>query len=286
MRSSVNLSSIRAPHGGEVLLRDLVHERTGLYFDDVRVDVFIERVSPLVLERGFGSLLDYYYFLKHDPTSADEWRKIFDALTVQESFFWRELDQIRVLVDRIVPQYFSAHPYRPLNIWSAACAAGQEPLTIAMALHEAGWFDRGGIDIYATDASPRAVGAARKGVYRERSFRSLPPELREKYFLRDAAGAGGLVRVSSELHSRVRWGIANLTSEADLALAAMTSPVIFCRNVFIYFSESSARKTVRIFAERMPRPGYLFVGMTESLLQIASDFQLEEIGDTFVYVKN
>jgi chemotaxis protein methyltransferase CheR len=285
MSSSLNLS-IRAPHGGFALLRDLVHEQTGLYFEDDKNNVFFEKLSPLVAERSFDSFLDYYYFLKYDPASKDEWRKVFDSLTVQESFFWRELDQIRALVDRIVPQYFSAHPYHTLNIWSAACSAGQEPLTIAMALHEAGWFDRGEIDIYASDASPRAVKAARNGVYRERSFRSLPPELREKYFVRDDAGVGGSLRVSSELHSRVHWGMANLTSEADLALTAMTSPVIFCRNVFIYFSESSARKTVRIFAERMPRPGYLFIGMTESLWKIASDFELREIGDAFVYVKS
>ena len=230
--------------------------------------------------------MDYYYFLKYAPASAAEWRNVFDSLTIQESFFWRELDQIRVLVDQIVPQYFSAHPYHKLNIWSAACSAGQEPLTIAMALHEAGWFDRGEIDIYATDASQRAIGAARNGVYRERSFRSLPPELREKYFVREDAGVGGLSRVSRELHSRVRWGIANLTSETDLALAAMTSPVIFCRNVFIYFSEGSARKTVGIFAKWMPRPGYLFAGMTESLLKIAPDFEPRDIGDAFVYIKN
>src|ERR1700733_11095982 len=170
MSSSANLS-IRVPPGGFPLLRDLVHERTGLYFDDAKIDMFLGKVSPLIVERRFDSLLDYYYFLKYDPDSAEEWRTGFDSLTVQESFFWRELDQIRVLVDHIVPQYFSAHPYHTLNIWSAACATGQEPLTIAMALHEAGWFDRAEIDIYASDASPRAVGAARTGVYRERSFR-------------------------------------------------------------------------------------------------------------------
>ena len=283
--SSAVKYSIRVPHGGFPLMRDLVHERTGLYFDDGKIDLFLGRVLPLVVEQRFGSILDYYYFLKYDPASAEEWRQVFDALTVQESFFWRELDQIRALVDFIVPEFFKAHPYRTLNIWSAACAAGCEPLTIAMALHEAGWFDRGTIDIFASDASQRAVQAARQGVYRERSFRSLPPAMREKYFVRAGAGFDGTWRVSGELHSRVRWGIANLTCEADITLAAMASPVIFCRNVFIYFSESAVRQTVRIFSERMPRPGYLFVGMTESLLKIPSEFESREIGAAFVYVR-
>ena len=214
----------------------------------------------------------------------DEWRNVFDALTVQESFFWREIGQIRALVHNIVPQYFKAHPYHTLNIWSAACAAGEEPLTIAMALDEAGWFDRASINIYASDASPRAVHAAQNGVYRERSFRSLPPGLKEKYF--EDAGVAGVRRAASNLHSKVRWRIANVVSETDLELAPMTSPVIFCRNLFIYFSESAVRKTVRAFAERMPSPGYLFVGTAESLLTVTSDFELREIGGTFVYVRN
>jgi len=88
---------------------------------------------------------------------------------------------------------------------------------------------------------------------------------------------------SNELRSRVHWRVANLTSETDIALAAMASPVVFCRNVLIYFSESAARKTVRILAERMPRPGYLFVGAAESLLKLTSDFELQELGGAFVY---
>jgi chemotaxis protein methyltransferase CheR len=276
----------RQSYGSFSLLRDLVHERTGLNFEDEKRDIFLDKLLPLVVERGFDSLLDYYYLLKNDSESAYEWRKVLDALTVQESYFWREMDHIRALVDEIVPQYFSARPDHTLNIWSAACAAGEEPLTIAMALHEAGWFDRARINIHASDASTRAVEAAQNGIYRERSFRSLPPDLREKYFACADAGDGGLSQVSRKLHSRVRWEIANLMSEPRLALAAMTSDVIFCRNVFIYFSESAARKTVRVFAERMPRPGYLFVGTAESLLKLTSDFELREIGDAYAYVRN
>jgi len=268
--------------GASSLLRDLVHEQTGLYFDEGKVDIFFEKLSPLVVDRGFASFLEYYYLLKYDAESAKEWPRVFDALTVQESFFWREMAQIRALVDEIVPQYVKVHPDQPLNIWSAACAMGCEPLTIAMALHEAGWFDRARITISASDASPRAIAAAQNGVYRERSFRSLPRELKEKYFVSD----GDLSRVSSELHSRVSWRIGNLMSESDVALGAMASPVIFCRNVFIYFSESAARKTVSAFAALMPRPGYLFVGAAESLMRITSDFEIREIGDAFVYIRS
>jgi len=275
---------VRKPRGAFVLLRNLVHERTGLYFDDDKNDIFLGKLEPLVVERGLASLLDYYYLLKDDPGSADDWHKLFGALTVQESFFCREMEQIRALVDHIVPLYFLTHPHQTLNIWSAACAAGEEPLTIAMALQEAGWFDRARINIYASDASPRAIEAARNGIYRKRSLRSLAPGLREKYFVSADGGIGNSWQAAGELHARVHWRIANLTSEGDIALAALASPVIFCRNVLIYFSESAARKTLSVFAERMPRPGYLFTGSAESLLNLTSEFELREIGAAFVYV--
>ena len=125
-----------------------------------------------------------------------------DALSVQETFFWREMDQVRALVDVIVPQYFSTAAAQPLRIWSAACATGEEPLSIAMALNEAGWFDRAAIEIYASDASAAAIEKARRGVYRERSFRSLPPRLREKYFTEEQGGS----RIAPSLHGESKVG--------------------------------------------------------------------------------
>ena len=79
--------------------------------------------------------------------------------------------------------------------------------------------------------------------------------------------------------------VANLLSETDIAIRA-TATVIFCRNVFIYFSEDAIRKTVKRFADRMLVPGYLFVASSESLLRVTTDFQFQELGDAFVYVKD
>src|SRR4051812_26084108 len=159
--------------GADRLLRDLIHERTGLFFDNGKGDIMTDKLSPLVIERGFTSFLDYYYLLKYDETAQDEWRNVMNALSVPETYFWREIDQVRALVEVVLPQWLDAHGREPLKIRSAACATGEEPLTIAMALEEAGWFDRATIEIYASDASTSAIEKARRGVYRERSFRNL-----------------------------------------------------------------------------------------------------------------
>jgi chemotaxis protein methyltransferase CheR len=272
----LGLSSTALP-----LVRDLIHERLGLYYGDDRIDMLLDRLSPLVIQRGFESFLDYYYLLKYDEESAEQWLRVADALSVPETYFWREMDQVRAIVDHVVPAIVEAQPSRPLRIWSVPCATGEEPLTIAMLLEERGWFDRARIEIHASDASPAALARAAAGLYRERSFRSLPVELRDKYFIR--SGDSWTVRPS--LHRRVTsWSRVNLLCEGEAAPRACV-PIIFCRNVFIYFSPRRVKQVVEQFARAMPRPAFLCVGAAESLLKIDSQFDLEEIGGAFVYVK-
>jgi chemotaxis protein methyltransferase CheR len=273
--------SLGLPDSAFALLRDLIHERTGLFYGNGKGDLLTDKLSPLVIERGFNSFLDYYYLLKFDPAAGEDWKRVVDALSVHETYFWREIDQVRALVDVLVPQHFSTFRAKPLRIWSAACATGEEPLTIAMALNEKRWFDRAPIEVYASDASASTIEKARRGIYRERSFRNLAPQLRSKYFKECEGGW----RVGSELLARIKWAVANLAVETDIAQLA-TADIIFCRNVFIYFSEDSIRRAIGLFSRMMPAPGYLFVGASESLLRLTNDFDFDEIGGAFVYVKH
>ena len=278
----VNTGSLGVTGGADRLLRDLIHERTGLFFDNGKGDILADKLSPLVIERGFTSLLDYYYLLKYDEAAQGEWLNVMNALSVPETYFWREMDQVRALVEWVVPRWFAEPGAGPLRVWSAACATGEEPLTIAMALDQAGWLGRAPVEIYASDASPAAIEKARRGVYRERSFRNLPAELRARYFTQE--GATKTWRVDARLHAAVRWGVVNLMDEAEVAPRASAN-VIFCRNVFIYFSGQSIGRTVRTFAAHIRPPGYLFVAASESLLRLTEDFELQETGNAFVYVR-
>jgi chemotaxis protein methyltransferase CheR len=262
------------------LLRDLVHERTGLFFEDARLDTLAERVAALVVERGFESYLDYYYLLRYDDAAADEWPRVMDALAVPETYFWREMDQVRAVVDVVVPS-LAAASRRPIRVWSVPCASGEEPLTIAMALDAAGWFERADIEIHGSDGSPSQIARARAGRFRERSFRALPPAMRQRYFRQD----GDAWLPTEALRNRVAsWSVVNLMAAAEVNQFAH-APIVFCRNVFIYFSPDRIRQVVEWFADAMPTPGYLFVGAAESLLRVTGRFELEEIGGAFAYVK-
>jgi chemotaxis protein methyltransferase CheR len=267
---------VRIPEGVLALLRDLIHERTGLFFENSRMDLLIEKLQPIVVEGGYSSFLDYYYSLKENK--SEEWDRAWAAISVQETYFWREMSQVNALVTVIVPQWFQKHN-TPFKIWSAACATGEEPFTIAMALAEAGW-SRHPIEIVASDASAAGLEKARSGIFREKSFRALPEALRRKYF----SPVKGGWRIAPELAPRVRFQQANLFELGDVSPLARVQ-VIFCRNVFIYFSPHSIRQTVAMIAAKMQTGGCLFVGASESLLRVTTDFELKEIAGAFAYVR-
>jgi chemotaxis protein methyltransferase CheR len=269
---------LSVPEGVPGLLRDLIHDHTGMFFDSDRFDVIIEKLRDRALAHQCHSYLDYYYILKYNDAGPDEWRRVMDAFSVQETYFWRELSQIGALTRRVVPQWFDSAS-TPLRIWSSACASGEEPYSIVIALLEAG-LGHLPIEVMGSDASEVALEKARRGVYRERSFRALPENLRQKYFVRVGEGW----QLSPEVMRRVSFARANLIAPEEIAAFA-TSPVIFCRNVFIYFSADAIRRTVASFADRMPAGGYLFVSASESLLKLTDDFELREIDDAFAYVR-
>ena len=153
------------------IFRELVHERLGLFYEAAQFDQVADRLAPLVVERGLASFMDYYYLLKYSDDEA-EWGRVMDALAVPETYFWRESDQLRAMVEHVVPVLTEELRGRPLHIWSVPCAGGEEPLTLAMMLEEARWFDRAPIQILGSDASRAAVARAEGG-------RGRPPPVRD-----------------------------------------------------------------------------------------------------------
>jgi chemotaxis protein methyltransferase CheR len=209
------------------LLMELIHEQLGLHYAPSDSDRLADRLAPLVVDRRLDSFMDFYYQLKYSP-QPDDWSKVMDALSVQETYFWREIDQLRAVVNDIVPSLADAGRGRPVRIWSSACATGEEPLTIAMLLSEAGWFDRAPIQVIASDASPAALARARKGEYGERSFRNLPRALREKYFVATESRWS----VVPELHRRVSYDQVNLVDEDQVRRYASSESLLRRTSIF------------------------------------------------------
>jgi len=259
--------------GSVYLLRDLIQERLGLSLSDYHgIGLIVNKLAGRVEQSRCKSFLEYYQLLKSGGAAADEeWRQVVAILAKSKSGFWRHTDAVRTLVDVALPQLLSTSPSEPLRIWSAACATGEEPLSIAMALKEAGWFERAQIEIHASDASYVAIESAIQGLYSEPRIRYPDVGLRDKYFTREQGGW----RVVPGLQKLINWKVANLMIQNEVADLAQ-SHVIFCRNVFIYFTESAICKTLRLFARFMPAGAYLFSDSGDYFTSLVSSTDLFE----------
>lgn len=258
------------------ILSALLEERVGLHYDLHERELLADRVSPRALERGFESLLDYYYFLRYDPGAEAELALLVDALVVNETYFFRDLAALDVLVNEVVPNLL-ARGQRP-RIWCAACSTGEEPLTLAMLLDAAGLLDQ--VRILASDISARALLQAKEGRYRRRSLRSLPPGVVGRWLDGDQDG----MRVSPDIARAVEFRRVNLVSAEELS-ALGTFDVIICRNVLIYFQDRTIERVARGLWQNLGPDGLLLVGSSESLLRFDLPFSCEELRGAFFYRK-
>jgi chemotaxis protein methyltransferase CheR len=256
------------------ILSALIEENTGLHYDLQERELLAERVSGRATERGFESLLDYYYFLRYDADADAELALLAEALVVHETYFFRELAPLQVLVSEVVPGLLK-RGIKP-RIWCAACATGEEPLTMAMLLEEAGLLEQ--VTLVASDISARALAHAQAGIFRRRSLRSLPKGVVGRWLEGDENG----MRVAPQIARAIDWRRINLVDERD---SSELDPfdVIICRNVLIYFRDQTIEKVVDRLWHKLRPEGLLLVGASESLLRFKVSFACEEQRGAFFY---
>lgn len=260
------------------LLASMVEEQTGIHYGLAELEVLRDKATLRANEAGFESLLDYYYFLRYDAAGAAEMDALTDSLVVGETYFFRELAPLAFLVDRLVAPR-AARGERP-RIWSAACASGEEPLTLAMLLDDRGLLDR--VELVATDISGRALKRAAAARYGPRALRDTAvPALVERYLRR---AEDGTIQAARHLVEAIRYRRLNLTDGVAVRTLAPVDYVV-CRNVLIYFSDETAARVVANIASALAPGGVLFVGVSESLLRLATPLHCEEHDEVFLYRK-
>ena len=258
------------------ILSALIEEQTGLHYDLHERELLGERVSARAEERGFESLLDYYYFLRYDPAAPAELAALSEGLVVNETYFFRELPALELATRQLIPALL-ATGVRP-RLWCAACSTGEEPLTLAMLLDEAGLLDR--VSIVASDLSGRALSHAKTGLFRRRSLRALPEGVVGRWLEGDPDG----MRIAPRIARAVQFRQLNLIDEEQIAGLGHFD-VIFCRNVLIYFRDQTIEAVVERLWQRLTPQGCLFVGTSESLLRFDVPFSCEEQRGSFFYRK-
>ncbi len=258
------------------ILNGLIEDRAGLHYGPNDVEIGRDKISDRAEAAGFDSLLDYYYFLRYDPGGSAELDLLVDGLVVHETYFFREPDQLEVLVRRLLARRLSDDA--TVRIWCAACATGEEPLTLAMMLADLGLLRR--VRIVASDISERALVRARSGEFTPRAVRSLPAGIEGRWILRE----GNRVRVEASLASAIEWRRMNLLDGAAIAQLGRFD-VVLARNVLIYFGDDTVRRVVKSLSDALLPAGLLLVGASESLLRYGTSLSCEEHGGAFFYRK-
>src|SRR5512138_1204478 len=165
------------------LLREFIAHYSGIFFDDQNRYLLERRLQKRLEERGLGSFRDYYLRLIYEPDREEEVGVLLDLLTTNETYFFREVNQLRVFAEEIIPELAIARPAdRRIRVWSAGCSTGEEPYTLAILVlespHLAGWHK----EVVATDISNRVLHSAREGIYGKLAFRATEPRYLESHF--------------------------------------------------------------------------------------------------------
>lgn len=264
-------------------LRDFIKEYSGIYFSNDQKYVFVSRLTGRLAVRKLNSFKDYYFFLKYAKEKDEELSTVVDLLTTNETYFFREIMQLKALFEEIVPVIKDEKSYMPrptLRIWSAGSSTGEEPYTIAIMAKEYGVEKDFNLEIHATDISQRVLTVSRKGVYGSASFRVTDEYYKNKYF----EPHDDKLRIKDEIRNMVKISHINLMDSSVINLLSLMD-VIVCRNVLIYFDPEAKKKLTGMFYDKLNDNGWLLLGHAESLINVTSMFKLIQLKNDLVYRK-
>jgi len=257
-------------------IRDFIYEKSGIFVPDNKKYLLENRLHRRLAEKNLKSYEDYLYLIKY-AGDREEMRKLFDVVTTNETFFFREPQQFEVLTKNIIPGLIGKGARR-LRIWSAACSTGEEPYTIAMLLKEHRETSLLPSEIISTDLSASVIEAAKKGIYTNYAVRNMPPQYLKKYF----DSSNGVYRLNDTIKAMVRFSQLNLVDEKSMK-SMRNFDIVFCRNVLIYFDDRAKKKAVSLIYDAMKPGGYLFIGTSESLHNVTRAFRPAVFNKTVVY---
>ncbi len=253
----------------------LIYSETGIWLGSSKTALLCGRLFRRLRTLEITSLQNYYELVSQ-PEQHQERARMIDAITTNETRFFREPRQFEFLVQKVFPRWHvdAERGLRPkrVNIWSAGCSSGEEPYTVAMLLAKHLPADQGwDAQILATDISNRVLEKARKGVYPIARATELPKDLLHAFMLRGIAERQGEMKVKAEIQQMVEVRRLNLDQESDRVEGPFDA--IFCRNVLIYFDAASKQRVVTSLVGHLVANGILFVGHAENLNAVSPELR-------------
>ena len=246
------------------LLLDKIQEDRSLDFHHYNLELLKRRVAIRLRKTGVNNYSDYLLLLMKNP---EEYDKLFETLCINVSEFFRDPEVWKAMKSLFLGllQQKANEADNSLRIWSAGCANGEEPYSIAILMKELMSRERVNcrVEISATDVEQKCLKFAHKGIYLKTSLKNAPKELLNRYF----TPAEDCFKINDEVKKLVNFFYLDLTS-SELVKKA---DIIFCRNVFIYFDRDLQEQLLMKFYNSLKPKGYLLLGKSETLIQEAKE---------------
>jgi chemotaxis protein methyltransferase CheR len=267
-------------------LGDVVARHLGLHFPKERWLDLQRGVCGAAKDCGCSDLDSYVQGLL-SPLTQRHLEAFASRLTVGETYFFRDKRSLEVLEKDIVPEVIRsrAGSGKAIRIWSAGCASGEEPYSVAIVLSKMMGLKKWNAEILATDLNSRSLLKASQGIYREWSFRGVPPWVRNTYFEEVEENRWAVAPVIKKM---VTFAQLNLIDDAYPPVSKCPDglDLIFCRNVLMYLTPEGMRKVVRQLHRSLATDGWLIVSPTETSQELFSEFATVSFGDITFYRKS
>ncbi len=256
-------------------LQDFIYKKSGMFFPLSRKNYIEQKVLKRIERLRYDSFGDYLNILKKELIRT-EIINLFNEITVNETFFFRDKPQLEVLEKHIIPD-LKSKGRRSVNILSAGCSSGEEAYTLSIILRER--FPQVPFNITGIDISDLVVAKASRAEYTPYAVRFIPPNYKKKYL---QPLESGNFKFRDEFKTGVRFKKLNLM-ELDKTETGPSFDVVFCRYVLIYFDKESKQKVIDSFYKKIAENGYLILGNSESLFAVENDFKMLHFPSAIIY---
>lgn len=262
---------------------EFIYRKSGIYLEE---DKHYEKIAKYIdkrsVELGVDSFRKYFFKLRFEDKDGSEFQELMNAVTVNETYFFREKDQFEVLVNNILPELHKSLPAsKTLRILSSPCSTGEEPYSMILhILEEGNIVEQRDIEVVGIDIDSTVISKAEAGKYSERSIHAIPKPILKKWFVKKPLS----YELCDDLKGSVDFQVANIFDKAQMRKLGKFD-VIFSRNMLIYFDDASRKEVAMTFYDMLNPGGYVLLGHAEYMSRIVSVFNAKKIDNTLIYKK-
>lgn len=244
--------------------RTLIYDESGIHFSDSNRTILESRLKERLKKAEIDSVASYYSLIKKN---TEELKTLLDSVTTNLTRFWRNAAHFQTFEKHVVidlVDYKKKVGNKSIRLWSAGCSTGEEPYSLAIVLKELlppGFT----AEITASDISLKSLMIAKEGFYPETRIAGVPEQYLAKYFEKKGNG----FQVKDEIKQMIKFDYHNLKNDSGLR----NLDVVFCRNVIIYFDDVAQKAVINRFWDAMSDHGFLFIGHSESLFGMETQFE-------------